>query len=173
MSTHREYEARSKRIMAVSSNVQVVFRDYPLTLWLMGLLFLFVGAAIPFGDAQGRVLMSLVGVFFIAFPSILIVTVDRTRGMLNLRYRSLIRGSTKAYPLNEISFVNVAQDPEGERMYRLELVLWSGQVVPLRSFYSIGRGHYERRARRLRSALRVGSEVPAPGIVLGPRTPKH
>src|SRR5207247_2049787 len=84
-------------------------------------------------------------------------------GMLNLRYRSLIRGSTKAYPLNEISLVNVAQDWEGERMYRLELILWSGQVVPLRTFYSVGKGHHERRARRLRSELRVGGEVSGPG----------
>src|SRR5260370_32235984 len=94
--------------MTVSANEQVVFRDYPLTFWLMGVMFLLVGA-LPF-DAQERVLMLLGGVLFIAFPSILIVTVDRTRGLLNLRYRSLIRVSTKAYPLNEICFVNVAQD---------------------------------------------------------------
>ncbi len=30
--------------MTVSSNEQVVFKDYPLILWLMGMLFLFVGA---------------------------------------------------------------------------------------------------------------------------------
>jgi hypothetical protein len=167
MRTHRVgKEARSKRIMTVSSDVQVVFKDYPLTLWLFGVLFLLTGAAFPFGQdapgAQGRVVMWLGGVLLIAFPSILIVTVDRTRGMLNLRYRALIRGSTKAYPLNEISFVEVAQDREGERMYRLELILRSGQVVPLRSSYSIGKGHYERRARRLRSALGVGGQVSAP-----------
>ncbi len=149
--------------MAVSSNVQVVFKDYPMTFWLMGLLFLFLGAA-PFGwDAQLRVMMSLGGVFLIAFPSILIITVDRTRGMLYLHYRSLIRVSTKAYPLNEISLVNVAQDREGERMYRLEIILRSGEVVPLRNGYSVGKGHYERRAKRLRSALRVGGEVSGPG----------
>ena len=164
MGTHREHEAPSERIMTVSSNEQVVLRDYPLTVWLMGLLFLFVGVA-PFGwDTQLRVMMSLGGLLLIAFPSILIVTVDCTRGMLNLRYRSLIRGSAKAYPLSEVCFVNVAEDREGERMYRLELILWSGQVVPLRSFYSVGKGHFERRARRLRSALRVGGgEVVAPG----------
>jgi hypothetical protein len=144
--------------LTVSSNVKVILRDYPLTIWLVGLLFLFVGAA-PFGwDAQFRILMLLAGALLIVFPSKLIVTVDRTRGMLNLRYRSLIRSSTKTYPLNEISMVNVARDPQGERMYRLELILWSGQVVPLRSFYSIGNGHYERRARRLRSVLAVGTE---------------
>ena len=153
--------------MTVSSNVQIVFKDYPLILWLMGVLFLFVGAAFPFGhDAEGvqaRVLMLLGGGLFIAFPCILIVTVDRTRGMLNLRYRSLIRGSAKAYPLSEVCFVTVAEDREGERMYRLELILWSGQVVPLRTFYSVGKGHHERRARRLRSELRVGGEVSGPG----------
>ena len=55
--------------MTLSSNVQIVFKDYPLILWLMGVLFLFVGAAFPFGhDAQGaqaRVLM-LLGVSFLS-----------------------------------------------------------------------------------------------------------
>jgi hypothetical protein len=145
------------------SNVQVVFKDYPLIFWVMGSLFLFVGAA-PFGwDAQLRIMMSLGGVLLIAFPSILVVSVDRARGMLSLRYRSLIRVSTKTYPLNDISLVNVAQDWEGERMYRLELILRSGEVVPLRNGYSVGKGHYERRARRLRAALQVGGEVTGPG----------
>jgi hypothetical protein len=106
-------------------------------------------------EVQGRVLMSLGGALLIALPSVLTVAVDRARGMLSLRYRSLVRISTKEYPVNEISFVNVAQDREGERMYRLELILGSGQVIPLRSFYSVGKRHYERRALRLRAALQV------------------
>jgi hypothetical protein len=152
-----------ERIMTVSSNEQVVFKDYPLTFWLMGLLLLFVGVALFGWDARLRVLTSLEGALLIVFPSILTVTVDRTRGMLNLRYRSLIGGSTKAYPLNEISLVNVAQDIEGERLYRLELILRSGEVVPLRGGYTIGKRRYERRAQRLRSAIGVGGGVLGPG----------
>jgi hypothetical protein len=147
----------------VRSSLEVVFRDYPLTFWVFGALFLFVGAVVFIGpDAQGRALMLLGAALFIALPSILTVTADRTRGMIHFRYRSLIRVSTKSYPSNEIAFVNVAQDREGERMYRLEVVLMSGDVFPLRSFYSVGKKHYERRAQQLRSALQVGGEVSEP-----------
>jgi hypothetical protein len=136
-------------------NEQVVFRDYPLTLWLFGIPFLLVGtvfAGIPVERDLGIALL-LGGVVFIALPSILTVTVEPARGMLNLRYRSLIRASTKMYPLNEISVVNVAEDSEGERMYRLELFLRSGEVVPLRWGYLVGKRRHERQAHRLRSVL--------------------
>ncbi|PYR95767.1 MAG: hypothetical protein DMG12_27995, partial [Acidobacteria bacterium] len=81
--------------------------------------------------------------------------------------------STKAYPLSEICFVNVAEDSEGERMYRVELILRSGQVVPLRNGYSVGKARKERRAQRLQFMLRVGSEVPATGSQLRPQRPKY
>ena len=151
--------------MATSSNEQVVFRDYPLLFWLFGVAFALAGAAV--GEKVPEVLLlALVGVVLIAFASILTVTVDHRRGTLNLHYRSLFRVSTKACPLSEICFVNVAEDREGERMYRVELILRSGEVVPLRQGYEVGKAHYERQAQRLRSVLRVGSEVPATRIAL-------
>ena len=141
--------------MEIPSKEQVVFRDYPLALWLFGIPLLIGGAVIagtPVDRDLGIVLV-LGGVAFIALPSTLTVTVDPARGMLNLRYRSLIRASTKVYPLNEISFVNVAEDSEGERMYRLELFLRSGEVVPFRWGYLVGKRRHERQAQRLRSVL--------------------
>ena len=104
--------------MAMSSNEQVIFRDYPLWLWLTGVVFL----ALVFGPPGAviaehwweRLLFGLIGVGLIGFDSLLTVTVDHRRGTLNLHYRSLFRVSTKAYPLSEICFVNVAEDSEGE-----------------------------------------------------------
>ena len=158
--------------MAMSPSEQVVFKDYPLWLWLPGVVTL---ALAPWVSEKTweSLLLSVMGVALIGFDSILTVTVDHRRGTLNLHYRSLFRVSTKAYPLSEICFVNVAEDSEGERMYRVELILRSGQVVPLRNVYSVGKTRQERRAQRLRSVLRVASELPATGIALRPQSPKH
>jgi hypothetical protein len=157
--------------MAMSSNEQVVFKDYPLWLWLPGVVTL---ALVPLvaESSWERLLLALIGIVLIGFDSILTVTVDHRRGALNLQYRSLFRVSTKAYPLSEICFVNVAEDSEGERMYRVELILRSGQAVPLRNGYSVGKARKDRLAQRLRSVLRIGSEVPATGIALRPQSPK-
>ena len=110
-----------------------------------------------------------IGTFFVevmleqpvlSLTPILTVAVDHTGGTLNLHYRSLLRASTKTYPLSEICFVNVAEIRDENRMYRVELVLWSGEVVPLRSGYSTGKARKERRAQQLRSVLGIGGEMP-------------
>src|SRR5437660_3227367 len=135
----------------MSSTEQVVFRHYPLGPWLFGMVTLTAtGIAVRGWEL---LLFVPIGVALIGFACILTVTVDRARGTLNLHYRSPFRASTKTYPVSEICFVNVVEDSEGEGMYRLELGLWSGQVVPLRSWYSGGKASNERRAQRLRSAL--------------------
>src|SRR5437773_879268 len=82
-------EARSERIMTVSSDVQVVFRDYPLTFWLFGVTFI---APVPIGIIAGVrefLVLALVGIVIIAVASILTVTVDHRREIITLRYRSL------------------------------------------------------------------------------------
>jgi hypothetical protein len=140
--------------VARNSDEQVVFKEYPIGLWLFGLPFLGAGAVMVKVDRE-MVVLALLGAVLIAFASILTVTVDHRQGTLNLHYQSLIRARTKSYPLSEITFINVAEDRERERMYRVELVLRSGDVVPLRYFYSVGKAGKERRAQQLRSALGV------------------
>jgi hypothetical protein len=137
----------------MSSNEQVVFKDYPLLLWPTGVATLALAPLIA-EDSWERLLLALIGVVLIAFASILTVAVDHRRGTLSLYYRSLFRVSTKTYSLSEICFVNVAEDSEGERLYRVELILRSGQAVPLRHGYSRGKTRKDRLAQRLRSVLR-------------------
>lgn len=156
----------------MSSNEQVVLKDYPLWVWLGGLLN-FVIADLTAESAWEFYLLTLVSVIVITFASILTVTVDHERGTLILCYRSLFLVSTKAYPLNEICFVNVAEGKKYESNYRVELVLRSGQVVPLRDIYTVGKERKERRAQRLRSVLGVGGEVQEIGRGLRLQSPKH
>ena len=138
--------------MANRSDEQVIFRDYPLWLWLTGLMIILVGVGSN-ENAWQMVVVSLIGVAFIAFASVLTVTVDHRQETLNLHYRSLFRAYRKAYPLSEICSIDVVEDNERERMYRWELVLWSGEVVPLRTVYSVGKARKKRRAQRIRALL--------------------
>ena len=147
--------------MTASPSQRVVFRDYPVGVWFTGMIALGVAmVAFITDEAWQAFVVSLIGIVIVAFGSILTVTVDEMRGILYLNYRSLVRASTKAYPFSDIAFVKVAEDWEGERMYRLELVLYSGETVPLRTGYLIGRRIQERKAQRIRSALGIDSDVP-------------
>jgi hypothetical protein len=138
--------------MALAAKVEVLFTDYPKVLPFSGVLTLFVSVIVP-DTIWERLLLVLIGLVLIGLGSILTVIVDHRRGELHLQYRSLFRTKTQTYPLSDISFVNVSEDSEGEKMYRLELILTSGQVVPLTHEYSGGKKRKERRADSIRSAL--------------------
>ena len=138
--------------MAVPAKEEVLFKDYPKLFPFCGVLILFVSQVVP-DTIWERILMTVIGIVLIGLGSILTVVVDHRRGELHLQYRSFFRARTKTYPLNDISFVNVSEDSEGEKMYRLELILTSGQIVPLTYEYSVGKRGKERRAEKIRSVL--------------------
>jgi hypothetical protein len=137
--------------MTMNANDQILFREYPIWFWLTGVMVLGVSCAAVDGVLV-RFSFALVGIAVFGFAPVLTVAVDHTRGTLNLNYRSIFRASPRALPLSEICSVNVAEDDEGERMYRIELRLWSGEVVPLRVCYTVGKRRKERRAQLIRSA---------------------
>lgn len=154
--------------LAMSSTEKIVFRECPIWIWYIGALVLAVAAmtAISGDSVWGPIVSSLIGFLFIAFASILTVTVDYDQGNLNLHYRSLLRLSRKVFPLSEVCLVEVVEDNERERMYRIELVLQSGEVVPLRGFYSwataeksAGRSEYSPQFKLVRVYRRFGVEL--------------
>ena len=174
--TQPRQEANSLEVekLAMSSTEKIVFREYPIWIWYIGALVLAVAAmtAISGDSVWGPIVSSLIGFLFIAFASILTVTVDYDQGNLNLHYRSLFRLSTKVFPLSEVCLVEVVEDNDRERMYRIELILQSGEVVPLRGFYSVGKRRKKRRAERILTAIQVGSRIPAFGVELQPKSLK-
>jgi hypothetical protein len=137
-----------------SLNEEIVFRDHPIAMWFMGIITsaMGIGFFYLFREWEWLVVL-LLGIVVIGFASILTISVNRKEKVLSLHYKSLFRVSTKTYSMDEICDVNVAEDREGERMYRLELIFTSGQAVPLRMFYRVGRYSFECRAQKLRSAL--------------------
>src|ERR1700737_1358857 len=117
--------------MLMSSGEKLVFREYPRTFWLSGIATVIIGNWVSDSVTQ-HIVFSLLGALLFGFSTILTVTVDPSRAVLNLRYRSLLHRSSKTFRFEEICAVYVAEDSEGERMYRIELVLCSGKRVPLR-----------------------------------------
>jgi hypothetical protein len=143
--------------MTRSSNQQVVFRDYPVSSWVVGAIVLaacttqVVSEKAGWGTLKAAVIM-LVGLVIAGFGSVLTVALDFDQRMLDLRYRSLFRSSQSLYSIDEISIVRVKEIMDSNRMYRLELILRTGEIIPLRWGYSSG-GTWPRRAKQLRSAL--------------------
>lgn len=136
------------------SSEQVVFRDWPLLFWLMGCIVLVAaGLELRFGTPRWTIAVPVVGgVLVLGFASILTVSVDSARRVLIVRYRSAFRSSSAEYAIDYISSVKLSEITDETRMYRLELVLASGEVVRLRLGYSSG-GVWRRRAQRLREAI--------------------
>ena len=135
------------------SGQKVVFRDYPLILWLLGAIALFVGIWL-IDEIAGRLVFIGLGIAAVGFMAVLTVTVDHTNRTLYLKYRSLFRRSIKMFSIVDVCGVNVVCDND-EGNFRIELLLRSGQRVPLRSAYSPGKWLHERKARRLRAELGI------------------
>ena len=129
---------------------EIVYRQYPYWLWLVGLAILTLAAAV-IDDIWDRMLLAVIGMGFIVLPSTLTVTIDRRSSVVGVHRRSLLQSASKEFPLRDIASVSVAE--ERERMYRVQLVLRSGDVVPLEKGSSVGKARKERTAERLRDTL--------------------
>ncbi len=143
----------------------IVLRDYPLTLWLIGLLF--AGGAGYYYMVSGQnwalALSLVIVVLTILLPSVVTVQVDRYAGTLTIRWSSLLRRKTRQVPLRDIQNVqvqsSVSYDEDGKSVtYRVVFVLNNGEVLPLRSTYSSGYLAKEAKAHRLRELLGLESK---------------
>jgi len=147
--------------MQTPSSEKLVIRDSPVALWvtggvvaLSGVLMVaeFVLLGVDARGIVGAVITALVGLVMILLPSALTVTVDRERGLLTLRYRSLLKSSVKEFPLSELSSIEVERS-QNSPSYRLRLTLASGQQLPLRSYYSGGYASKAQKASQLAQFL--------------------
>ena len=141
-----------KTSQSLMRDEQILFRDYPLVFWVMG-AFAIVAGVLMRETIMLRVIFALLGVAGVGLGSVLTVRSDPRRRALELCYWSLFRRSIKSYAWDEICSVRVKEDI-GEGNFRVELVLCSGEVVPLRNWYSPGKARHGRTARKLESWLR-------------------
>jgi hypothetical protein len=102
---------------------------------------------------------------FAAFGGVSTCVLDRERGTVTLKYRSLFRAKTQEYPLTDIASVEIGRsrkDSEGHSSFRVELALTSGERIPLTPYYSSGWNARHARAERLRAFLGLPSQ---PGLM--------
>ena len=137
-----------------TSEPTALFTDYPVWIWLTGVMTVGVGIAAP-DTVWQRALFGAAGFVIVALAPVLTVVVDRNQRTLTLFYRSLLRSSIQVYPFEDILAIEVPRDAEDKWMSRIVLTLRPGQIAPLRSYVTTGWRSKERRAQRLRDAMRV------------------
>ncbi len=144
---------------------QLVIRDYPITLWVFGLIV--SGFSLFIYSQEGHPLALAIGIS--AFPlslfvvSVLTIKADRTTGLLTLTYRFPLWQSVKEIPLNDIVDIfidhTVNSDDEGTTYtYRVSILLKDNQIIPLRSYYSSNADRHQEIAFRLRQFIGINRE---------------
>lgn len=156
-----------------SNDSQLVLRDVPIFLWLIGLIFGGVGILIFIQGAppvMGGVFVAS-GLGILLFFSALTITADRITRMLTLEYRSVLRHTIKKISFDEIAGVNVERSvssggKNSRVTYRLALLLNDEKVIPMRSFSSSGLPKKEQRARQLREFIGIQDSNRTPSGML-------
>lgn len=153
-----------------SQDNNVLFRDVPYFLWIFGLFFGGIGGTIV--TASGApiwmaVIFIGVGLALVVFVPILTVSLDRNSGVLILKRTGILTRSTRELRINQISDIyistKVSSDSDGtSTTYQVNILLESGEVIPLRKYSSSGYRGKAKRAAQLREAVGLG-ELPERG----------
>jgi hypothetical protein len=132
--------------MSTSAPDQLIIREYPFLFWLLGGGSILVGllAALRDGHLSG-LLYFLIGAGLILFLApIVTVTVDKMHGTLSIQRRTLLRNQVREIQLHDIatiqadSMISRTRGGGYRRAFRLELVLVSGEKIPLQGYYTGG-----------------------------------
>jgi hypothetical protein len=162
-----------------TQNSRLVFRDYPLFNWVVGVFFLALGASyIPYllkGTSAASTIITIVelgiGLFLILTGSIVAVKADRTTQVLTIGSRSILSGSNKEILFANIDAVQLEMSSTRSRSsrrsdptYRIVVICKDGQTIPFHSYYSSGTGSKMKEVEKLRAFLGVGGSDPGFGI---------
>jgi hypothetical protein len=157
----------NKRIIQMNQD-KLTIRDFPISLWIMGLVLLGVTAYLVTKAAYPTAgITGVLGLLALFLPSTLTVSADRATRILTLRYGLVIPRSVKQIPFDEIDTIRVDSsttrnnDSPTRRSttYRLELVKKDGTNLPFRSFYSGDFLLKQRRAEKLRTFIGLAETV--------------
>ncbi len=132
--------------MNASAPDQLIVREYPFLFWLLGGGSMLFGLldALQAGHLPG-LLFFLIGAALILFLApVVTVVVDKGRGTLSIRRRTLLRNQVREIRLHDIATIqadSMTSRTRGggyRRAFRLELVLVSGEKIPLQGYYTGG-----------------------------------
>jgi hypothetical protein len=140
---------------------QLVIREFPITIWIFGLLDLAVGAYLYFtAPTQWIALLILAALFLLvfAFASILVVKADRAASTLTISRISLFRRYARQIPISDIAAIQLesSSSQDSTSTYRIVVITKGNEIVPFRSSYSSGSWSKEAKVKRLREFLGVG-----------------
>jgi hypothetical protein len=160
---------RERRFLMNRNESQLVIRDFPILLWIFGLVFAGVGALILYDSRQALVpamIFLAVGLGILLFTNALTINVDRGTRTLKLEFRSVLRHTIKQVSFDEIADINVERSRSHGRggsgyTYKVIVTRKDGQVIPFHSFSSSGWKKKERMAGRLRDFIGVVPQVQA------------
>jgi hypothetical protein len=149
-----------------SQNNTLTIREFPFIECIVGLVLLsvsaFTGLAAK-GDWTFTIIIGLVGLLFLALAANLIVTADRTTGLLTIRRTSIFRRYVREIPISDIAAVQLETSySQGSRRssptYRIVVITKENETVPFRPSYSSGTFAKEAKAKKLREFLGVGGQ---------------
>lgn len=142
---------------------QVLFRDVPVFLWVVGLglfvggiyLLTFMSAPVAIGIG-----LAVAGLLLLAFTPIVTVSVDRNAGLLVIRKLGIFNRKRQELPISKVEKVyverHVSTDEDGTSItYRVVVGMEDGTQIPLRKGYSSGFRGKEQKADQIRAALGV------------------
>jgi len=141
---------------------QLVLRDTPFALWIIGLIFAGMGVVMAIGGGPPLIMALLfigIGIAIIITSSNVTITADRMTRTLKMESRSIVRQKAIEVPFDDIIGINVERSMSAGRgaryTYRLMLLRKDGQVIPLQQYSSSGGGSKENRALKLREFLGI------------------
>lgn len=148
---------------------RLVLQEKPWLVWLVGGLFLVAGSFVALNSDErvfGGAFAIAGAVLILAFANTETATFDRGTGRFTRETRGLLRNSTTACALADVTAVRVDASAAGSpsRAYRLALVMASGARVPLTTSYASGKPDKDQQAAEIRRFLRLPDEAPAPGF---------
>jgi len=157
-----------------TKNDQLTIRDYPVLLWLVGLVAL--GFAImAYVQKPTQLISPVIGglIFLLIFllSSVMTVTADRTTNLLTVKYSSLLHRKVRDVPISTIASIEMERSTSTSSghyssSYRIAIITRDNQSIPLHSYYTNGSFSMQSRVNRLREFLGVGGRDTSVGGIL-------
>ncbi len=147
------------------NNQKLVVRDYPVALWLFGVLTggyaLYTYFRMP---SQTAIIAAGAGISALIFllTTVVTVTADRQTGMLTIRNTGILIHRRREIPIAEIAAIELEHSyssgsyRHSAPTYRIVVFTKGNEKIPLRASYTSGRLAHEARLKRLRQFLNVG-----------------
>lgn len=153
--------------MAETDANKLVIREYPIWLWLSGLITCLIGVYVLRGKEgmiPGAIAILIGLILALVIAHIVMIDADKNDGSLRIRYVAVLHRENKEFLLSDIAAVDVesSSGSEGGYVYRVVFTLRTGEIAPLYSFYSSGYRSKEKRARRLSEFIGVPGPAPEP-----------